>query len=85
MKYIKVGNIIEIDWTDVQALDRINCDNIDNLVDPLPTRTWGMIVKILPKSLVLAHEMSEPSSDGCFVSVYPLKLIDDIKLLGKRK
>jgi hypothetical protein len=86
MKYLKVGNIVEIEWTDVQGYSRLDFDDIEAIEDPPPTHTWGVVIKVLPKSVIIAHELSDlTTDDGCYASIYPFKVIDAVKVLGKVK
>jgi hypothetical protein len=87
IKLLKVGDIIEITWTDVSAYDAMSIEDIlkDCTKDPLPTVCWGKIIKILPKSLLIAHEESPKETQGCHASIYPFKLIDHVRLLEKGK
>ena len=80
---LQIGDVLELEWTDVQAHERLSIEQLQALTDPEPTRTWGVVVKLLPESVVIAHELSDPTTDGCWASTYPFRLIDFARLLAR--
>jgi hypothetical protein len=80
---LEAGMIVELEWTDVQGMERLTMEELQSIPDPGPTLTWGVVVKVNPKSLVLAHEIGDDGSDGCHASIYPFKLIESAKLVGR--
>ena len=80
---LQVGDIIELEWTDVQGMERLTMDELQAVLDPGPTLTWGAVVKVNPESIVLAHEIGDDGSDGCHASIYPLRVITSAKLIGR--
>jgi len=85
MQRLKVGNVVQIEWIDVQGYSRLTADDIKAIEDPTSTTTWGVVIRILPNSVIIAHEISDPMSDGFYASIYPFKIVDNVKLLGKIK
>lgn len=80
---LQVGMKIELEWVDVQGMERMTWEDLQALTDPGPTRTWGVIVKKNPESIVVAHEIGDDGSDGCSASIYPCKIIESVRFLGR--
>jgi hypothetical protein len=80
---IKVGDIVELVWSDVCEWSNMDIDDILKEVPftPKPTYVWGRIVKMLPESLVLAHEVFPIGMEGSSASAYPYNIIDEIRVL----
>lgn len=79
---LNIGDIVRIEWLDVHGMDRQTTDDIQALNDPEPTRSFGVVVRLMDKSLAIAHELGDSSADGFSVSVYPYGLINAIDVLG---
>jgi hypothetical protein len=80
---LQVGMVVEVEWTDVQAVDRITLQEIQAMPETGPTLTYGVVLKLNPNSVVIGHELGADDSDGNVASAYPFKLIDSVKLLAR--
>ncbi len=81
-KNLNIGDVIKIEWMDVIGLERQTMDDIKALIDPEVTRSYGVVVRLMEKSLALAHELGDSQSDGFQVSIYPYGLITALDVLG---
>ena len=80
---LQLGMVVELEWTDVQAMDRLTLEEIQALPETGPTLTYGVVLKLTPKTVTIGHEIGADGSDGCVASIYPFKLIDSVKLLSR--
>lgn len=82
---LHVGDIVRLEWLDVHGYERQTVDDIKQLTDPQPTRSYGVVVRLLDKCLVLAHEIGDCDGDGYQTSQYPFGLILACDVLGQEK
>lgn len=82
---LKVGDIVCLTWTDVHGYERSNVEEMMAIGDPAPTLSFGIVVKLNPQSVVIAHELSDLQSSGHYPAVYPSYLIQSVEVLGHKE
>jgi len=83
LEKIKVGDVVEIRWYDVQAYERIEFDEIDELEEPESTVCWGAVVRKGAKYLFIASEIGDKDSDGVWIEALPYNMIDRCKIISE--
>jgi hypothetical protein len=79
------GDIVEIEWLDTHSTDRLTHPEIEDLEEPGPTVTYGIVLRSGRKYLTIAIELClDPVSDGNWVEQIPHGSIRRIRKLGKR-
>jgi hypothetical protein len=81
-KNLNLGDVVRIEWLDVHGAERQTVEDIQALTDPEPTRSYGVVVRLMEKSMAVAHELGDRNADGFSVSTYPYGLITAIEVLG---
>jgi hypothetical protein len=81
----QVGDVVEIQWRDVHAYERIEMREIDELDEPEPTICWGSIVRKGDNYLFIASEIGDKDSDGVWIEAIPYNLIESCKILSIHK
>lgn len=81
-KNLNIGDVVRIEWLDVHGMERQTIEDIQALTDPEPTRSYGVVVRLMEKSMAIAHELGDSMADGYSVSVYPYGLITALEILG---
>lgn len=79
----KIGDVVEIQWRDVHAYERMEMCEIDDLDEPEPTICWGAIVRKSDNYLFIASEIGDKDSDGVWVEAIPYNLIESYKTINK--
>lgn len=82
---LELGDLVEITWTDVQSLDRQTKDDLRDLPELVPTRSYGIVIKVMKGSVVIAHELGDDDSDGYHFEQIPWGIIDRAKFYSKVK
>ena len=80
---IQVGDVVEIQWCDVHAYERIEIDEIDELEEPESTLCWGAVVRKGTKFLFIASEIGDRDSDGVWMEALPYKMIETCKVIDR--
>jgi len=78
---LKVGDVVEIEWADVHAYERIEMNELDDLEEPGTTRCWGVVVKMSERYLFIASEIGDADSDGMWLEAIPYNIIVKYSLL----
>jgi len=84
-KKLKIGDVVEIEWYDVHAYERIEFDEIDELDEPESTKCWGVVVRKTDNYLFIASELGDRESDGAWLEALPLNIISRCKKLDNIK
>lgn len=79
---LKQGDVVEITWVDTQGLDRQRTEDIRKLPELQPTRSYGVVVRKMKTSIVIAHEIGDLDSDGWYVEQLSLGMITCCRLFG---
>lgn len=78
-----IGDLVEILWTDVQSLDRQTVENLNELPELKPTRSYGVVIKVMDSSIVIAHELGDDQADGYHVEQIPWRIIERATVYGR--
>jgi len=81
LEKIQVGDVVEIQWYDVHAYERIEISEIDELEEPEATRCWGAVVRKGKGYLFIASEIGDRYSDGAWIEALPYKMIESCKVI----
>lgn len=81
----KVGDVVEIQWRDVHAYERMEMCEIGELDEPEPTICWGAIVRKSDNYLFIASEVGDKDSDGVWVEAIPYRLIESCMVISSIK
>ncbi len=82
---VQVGDIIDVQWSDVHSFERIRMDEIADMAEPEATRCWGAVVRKGAKYLFIASEIGDRDSDGAWVEALPYKMIEFCKVIDRVK
>lgn len=80
-----VGDLVELAWIDVQSLDRQTTENLKDLPELKPTRSYGVVIKLMETCVVIAHELGDDQADGYHIEQIPYRIIERAKVYGKVK
>jgi hypothetical protein len=80
---LQKGDLVELTWTDVQSLDRQTVENLRDLPELTPTRSYGVVIKQMASCIVIAHELGDEQADGYHIEMIPHKIIDRAKVYGR--
>lgn len=84
-KRLTRGEIVEVEWDDTHAAERLTHEDIEELEDPAPTVAYGVVLTDGPRYLTIAPEVClDPHSDGSSVEQVPRGAITKIRKLGRR-
>lgn len=81
----KVGDVVEIQWRDVHAYERMEMCEIDEIDEPEPTICWGAIVRKGDNYLFIASEIGDKDSDGVWIEAIPYRLIERCMVISSIK
>ena len=81
----KVGDVVEIQWCDVHAYERIEMSEIDELDEPESTVCWGAIVRKSDNYLFIASEIGDKESDGVWIEEIQYMLIESCLMISSIK
>lgn len=81
----KVGDVVEIQWRDVHAYERMEMCEIDEIDEPEPTICWGAIVRKGDNYLFIASEIGDKDSDGVWIEAMPYRLIERCMVISSIK
>jgi len=82
---LQIGDLVEIIWTDVQSLDRQTTENLKDLPELKPTKSYGVVIKLMATSLVIAHELGDEYADGYHIEQIPYLIVERAKVYGRVK
>ena len=84
-KRLTRGEIVEVEWDDTHAAERLTHEDIEELEDPAPTVAYGVVLTDGPRYLTIASEVClDPHSDGSSVEQIPHGAIRKVRRLGRK-
>jgi len=84
-KNLQVGDVVEVRWTDVYQSDKLTYADIAQLEEVEQTRTFGVVVRMMERCVVVAWELGDKHGDGCGVEQLPFSLIESVRVFGHVK
>jgi len=82
---LRIGDLAELTWIDVQSLDRQTVENLRELPELKPTRSYGVVIKLMDSCIVIAHELGDEQADGYHIEQIPYRIIERAKVYGRVK
>jgi len=84
-KKLQVGDVVEVRWTDAFQFDKLTYADTAKLEEPGQTRTYGVVIRMMERCIVVAWELGDKHSDGYCVQQLPFSLIQHVRVLGQVK
>jgi hypothetical protein len=82
--HVHDGDVVEVVWLDAGLKDHILWHELEELSDPEPTVSWGLVFRRTKKYLHLLHNVDMAGCDGSTVFYIPLGMVQEIRVLVRR-
>jgi len=81
---LRTGDIVQIAWMDASQHWEVDIAELpDDLEDPSPTLTWGLVFWLTEKVVTVVTELAEEGMENSDAIQIPLSLIIEAKVLGR--
>lgn len=80
---LELGDLVEITWVDTQSLDRQTTDDLRKLPELEETKSYGVVLKLMQTSIVIAHEIGDIDSDGWHVEQLAYGMITGCRVFAR--